>query len=58
MTEREKPNAEGRVAENAAGPHITKEQRDELLRRLNDYRANPQEPLVTLADIRREFAAS
>jgi len=37
---------------------ITETQRLELHRRLADYRANPDEPMVTLADIRREFSAS
>jgi putative addiction module component (TIGR02574 family) len=36
---------------------VTEVQRAELRRRLDDYRANPTEPLVTLADIRREFGA-
>jgi len=40
----------------ATGP-VTEAQRAELRRRLAEYRANPNEPVVTLADIRREFGA-
>ena len=36
---------------------VTEAQRAEFRRRLDDYRANPAEPVVTLADIRREFGA-
>ena len=35
--------------------NLTAEQRAELRRRLADFRANPDEPTVTLADIRREL---
>jgi putative addiction module component (TIGR02574 family) len=41
----------------ATGP-VTQTQRAELRRRLTEYRANPTEPVVTLADIRREFSDS
>lgn len=40
----------------ATGP-VTDAQRTALRRRLAEYRANPNEPVVTLADIRREFSA-
>lgn len=43
------------VANEAAAAPITDEQRRELRRRLSDYHANPDEPLATLADIRREL---
>ncbi len=46
------------VAQAEAATPITEAQRDELRRRLADYRANPDEPVVTLADIRREFGAT
>jgi putative addiction module component (TIGR02574 family) len=36
---------------------VTEAQRAELRRRLDEYRADPTEPVVTLADIRREFGA-
>ena len=45
-------------AQAEAATPITEAQRDELRRRLADYRANPDEPVVTLADIRREFGAT
>jgi putative addiction module component (TIGR02574 family) len=38
----------------ATGP-ITEAQRRELRRRLAEYRADPTEAVVTLANIRREF---
>ncbi len=38
----------------AAGP-TTESQRRELRRRLAEYRANADDPVVTLADIRREL---
>lgn len=44
------------VQAEAAAP-VTEAQRAELRRRLDEYRANPTEPVVTLADIRREFRA-
>lgn len=34
---------------------VTEAQRAELRRRLDEYRADPTELVVTLADIRREF---
>ncbi|MBI3197403.1 MAG: addiction module protein [Rhodospirillales bacterium] len=46
------------VAQAEAALPITEAQRAELRRRLADYRANPDEPVVTLADIRREFSAT
>lgn len=46
------------VAQAEAALPITEAQRAELRRRLADYRANPDEPVVTLTDIRREFGAS
>jgi len=46
------------IAQDEAAKPVTEAQRQELHRRLADYRANPDEPMVTLADIRREFAAS
>jgi putative addiction module component (TIGR02574 family) len=46
------------VAQAEAVLPITEAQRAELRRRLADYRANPGEPMVTLADIRREFGAT
>jgi putative addiction module component (TIGR02574 family) len=45
------------VAQAEAAAPITEAQRTELRRRLAEYRANPTEPVVTLADIRREFGA-
>ena len=45
------------VAQAEAGIPVTDAQRAELRRRLADYRASPDEPVVTLADIRREFGA-
>ncbi|MEK7688583.1 MAG: addiction module protein [Pseudomonadota bacterium] len=46
------------VAQAEAARPITEAQRVELRRRLADYRANPDEPVVTLTDIRREFGAT
>ncbi len=46
------------VAQAEAARPITEAQRAELRRRLADYRANPDEPVVTLTDIRREFGAT
>jgi len=46
------------VADAEAARPITEAQRAELRRRLADYRANPDEPVVTLTDIRREFGAA
>jgi putative addiction module component (TIGR02574 family) len=43
------------VAQAEAAEPITEAQRIELRRRLAEYRANPNEPVVTLAEIRREF---
>jgi putative addiction module component (TIGR02574 family) len=43
------------VAEADAGKPISEIQRQELRRRLADYRANPDEPVATLADIRRDL---
>ena len=40
----------------AAGP-VTEAQRAEMRRRLAEYRDDPTEPVVTLADIRRDFSA-
>ena len=40
----------------ATGP-VTEAERKELRRRLAEYRANPSEPVVTLAEIRQEFFA-
>ena len=45
------------VAQAEMAHPITEAQRGELRRRLAHYRANPDEPIVTLADIRREFGA-
>lgn len=45
------------VAQAEAAAPITEAQRTELRRRLAEYRANPTEPVVTLADIRRELSA-
>ncbi|WP_422011094.1 addiction module protein [Reyranella sp.] len=42
------------VAQTEAARPITDAQRQELRRRLADYRANPDEAVMTLADIRRE----
>lgn len=41
----------------ATGP-ITEAQRMELHQRLLEYRADPNGPVVTLADIRREFGSA
>ena len=46
------------VAQGEAALPITEAQRMELRRRLADYRANPDEPVVTFADIRSEFGAN
>ena len=46
------------VAQAEAARPITEAQRAELRRRLADYRAKPDEPVITLADIRREFGSS
>lgn len=46
------------VAHDAATAPLTEELRQELRRRLDDYRANPDELVVTLADIRRELGLS
>lgn len=43
------------VANDTAVAPISDEYRRELRRRLAEYRANPEEPVVTLADIRREL---
>jgi len=43
------------VASEKGAPPITEEQRRLLRQRLADYRANPDEPVFTLADIRREL---
>lgn len=43
------------VANDTAVAPISDEHRRELRRRLAEYRANPEEPVVTLADIRREL---
>lgn len=45
------------VAQSEATRPITEAERTALQRRLADYRANPDEPMMTLADIRREFRA-
>ena len=45
------------VAQSEATRPVTEAERMELRRRLAEYRANPDEPVVTLADIRREFGA-
>jgi len=45
------------VAQAEASAPVTEAQRTELRRRLAEYHANPEEPVVTLADIRREFDA-
>jgi putative addiction module component (TIGR02574 family) len=45
------------VAQAEVAAPITEAQRTELRRRFAEYRANPTEPVVTLADIRREFSA-
>lgn len=68
MTELQKLDADERlrlaydlldsVAQAESALPITEAQRAELRRRLADYRANPDEPVVTLTDIRREFGAS
>ncbi|MBV8191283.1 MAG: addiction module protein [Alphaproteobacteria bacterium] len=44
------------VAQAETAVPVTEAQRAELRRRLADYRENPDEPVVTLADIRREFS--
>ncbi|MBY0318260.1 MAG: addiction module protein [Reyranella sp.] len=46
------------VVQAEATAPVTDAQRAELRRRLDDYGASPTEPVVTLADIRREFGAS
>ncbi len=46
------------VAEAEVASPITDAQRRELRRRLADYRANPEEAVMTLADIRREAGLS
>ena len=43
------------VAQAEAAAPITDAQRTELQRPLSEYRANPSEPVVTLAEIRRQF---
>ena len=43
------------VAQEEAAHPVTDAQRAELRRRLADYRARPDEPVVTLSDIRREL---
>jgi len=43
------------VAEAQSATPITEGQRRELRRRLAEYRENPDEPVVTLADIRRRL---
>jgi putative addiction module component (TIGR02574 family) len=45
------------VAQAEATAPVTDAQRAELRRRLDEYRANATEPVVTLADIRRECGA-
>jgi putative addiction module component (TIGR02574 family) len=40
------------VAQGEAAGSITEAQRAELRRRLAEYRANPNEPVVTLAEMR------
>jgi putative addiction module component (TIGR02574 family) len=46
------------VASEVASQPITEAQRDLVRQRLADYRANPDEPLATLADIRRDLGLS
>lgn len=46
------------VAQTEGAHPITDAQRQELRRRLADYRANPDEAVMTLADIRREAGLS
>lgn len=46
------------VAQTEIARPITEAQRRELRRRLADYRANPDEAVMTLADIRREAGLS
>jgi putative addiction module component (TIGR02574 family) len=46
------------VAQATAAKPLTEGQRQEIRRRLAEYRANPNEPVVTLADIRRQFGTS
>lgn len=43
------------VAAATSATPITEAQRQEIRRRLAEYRANPDEPVVTLADIRRQL---
>lgn len=43
------------VAQQEAARPITEAQRVELRRRLADYRDHPEQPVVTLSDIRREL---
>ncbi len=45
------------VAQAESTAPVTEAQRAEFRRRLDEYRADPTEPVVTLADIRREFGA-
>jgi len=45
------------VAQDQSTAPVSETQRAELRRRFDEYRADPTEPVVTLADIRREFAA-
>ena len=45
------------VAQAEATRPVTDAERAELRRRLDEYRANADEPVLTLADIRREFGA-
>jgi putative addiction module component (TIGR02574 family) len=46
------------VASEAASESITEAQRDLVRRRLADYRANPDEPVATLSDIKRDLGLS
>lgn len=43
------------VAQDEAAKPITEAQQRELQRRLDEYKSNPHEPMMTLADIRREL---
>ena len=45
------------VVQAEATAPVTEARREELRRRLDGCRADPTEPVVTLADIRREFGA-
>ena len=68
MTELEKLDAEERirlaydllesVASEAAAQPITESQRELVRRRLAEYRADPNEPVATLADIKRDLGLS